>query len=193
MANTKKPAGSKRIIDVAHPDKTAPAGNSKSVIVSNRPLLPDPMVVPEDEASATPAPAAGPVRVAPELKVAPKPNEAAEAEAATETPVKPTPAEEQPEPAADAPQTPKGETAHTKQLQADAEAETKRQAQIDQLADSKQYYLPIDTIENKRSRRVVALGILLSLVLIIAWADIALDAGLIQLGNIKPVTHFFSN
>jgi hypothetical protein len=39
----------------------------------------------------------------------------------------------------------------------------------------------------------VALGVLLSLVLILAWADIALDAGIIQLGNVKPVTHFFSN
>jgi hypothetical protein len=40
---------------------------------------------------------------------------------------------------------------------------------------------------------VVLLGIVLAVVLAVAWVDVALDAGLIQLGSVKPVTHFFSN
>jgi hypothetical protein len=39
----------------------------------------------------------------------------------------------------------------------------------------------------------VALGVVLAIVLALAWADIALDAGLIQINGVKPVTHFFSN
>jgi hypothetical protein len=37
------------------------------------------------------------------------------------------------------------------------------------------------------------LGILLVVVLAVAWVDIALDAGLVEIGNVKPMTHFFSN
>ena len=71
--------------------------------------------------------------------------------------------------------------------------ETKRQAAIDKLTDNKKYYLPINAVEKRRSRRFVILGIILSLLLILAWADIALDSGLIHINGIKPLTHFFSN
>lgn len=93
---------------------------------------------------------------------------------------------------------------------ADAEAEEAKQAQapvddaaakqaaerdaaLQKLADSKQYYLPIKTVEQRRSQKVVVLGTLLSIVLVLAWVNIALDADLISLGNIEPLTHFFSN
>ena len=52
-------------IDVTHADKAAPSGNSKSVIVSNRPLLQDPMVVPDGDP-------AEPAAEAPKLKEAGK-------------------------------------------------------------------------------------------------------------------------
>ena len=42
-------------------------------------------------------------------------------------------------------------------------------------------------------KRFVALGVLLSILLLLAWADIALDAGLVKVNSVKPVTHFFSN
>lgn len=190
MADSKKTDNTKRIIDVTHADKAAPSGNSKSVIVSNRPLLQDPMVVPEDEAAT---PKTKIAKSAPELKLKAEP----ELTETIETTEAPDPA--QPETPAEAPETDKDEAskapADNSQIHAEAEAEleAKRQAHVDELADSKKYYLPIDTIENKRSRRFVALGVMLSLLLIVAWADIALDAGLIQLGSVKPVTHFFSN
>jgi hypothetical protein len=72
-------------------------------------------------------------------------------------------------------------------------AELKHQESIQKLVESKQYFLPINSVEQRRSKRFVALGILFSLVLAVAWVDVALDAGLVKIGNVKPVTHFFSN
>jgi hypothetical protein len=69
-----------------------------------------------------------------------------------------------------------------------AAAEAKRQ----QIIDSKKYFLPINTVEHRRSRRFVMLGIVVAVLLLLAWADIALDAGIIHLDGIKPLTHFFS-
>lgn len=90
------------------------------------------------------------------------------------------------------------EAVEAKQAQApvdDAAAKqaAERDAALQKLADSKQYYLPIKTVEQRRSQKVVVLGTLLSIVLVLAWVNIALDAGLISLGNIEPLTHFFSN
>lgn len=79
------------------------------------------------------------------------------------------------------------------EAEAEAVKETERAAAIQKLVDDKQYYLPINSVEKRRSRRFVALGVLLSMLLAVAWVDVALDAGLIHIGNIKPVTHFFSN
>lgn len=207
MAKTKKPAGTKGIMDVTHPDTAAPSGNSKSVIVSNRPLLQDPMVVaeedkktpsetsPEKETSATDSP--------PEIRppnndskiVKPDSDDASPSSPADEPDTgegdKDTKPEAAPETAAD--KSPAKNDKIPPKPDAEAEEQAKHQAAIDKLADGKKYYLPIDTIEKKRSQRFVALGVLFSLLLILAWADIALDAGLIQLGSIKPVTHFFSN
>lgn len=77
--------------------------------------------------------------------------------------------------------------------EAAAKAEAEHDAAIQKLVDSHNYFLPINALEKRKSKRFVALGILLALLLTVAWVDIALDAGLIQLGSIKPVTHFFSN
>jgi hypothetical protein len=78
--------------------------------------------------------------------------------------------------------------------QAKAEEEKKKKEEaVQKLVDSKQYFLPINSVEKRKSKRFVALGIILAVLLAVAWADIALDAGLIQINGIKPVTHFFSN
>jgi hypothetical protein len=69
----------------------------------------------------------------------------------------------------------------------------KAEAEVQKLILSKKYFLPIDTVEKKRAERFVAIGILLSLILGLAWLDIALDAGIVHLNSIHPVTHFFSN
>ena len=82
----------------------------------------------------------------------------------------------------------------------DPDAETKeaeealaKEEAIQKMVDSREFYLPINAIEQKRTQRFIALGIVLSIVLVLAWIDISLDAGLVHLGSIKPVTHFFSS
>jgi hypothetical protein len=232
MAESKKPADAKPIVDVAHPGQSAPATNSKSVIVSNRPLLKDPMMVgdppPSDDSQSkislakTSGQPGEPVLSAPLLEPE-KPAETVESAAPAET----APADEKPtvpdhDPKPDKPETPETDEAkpdtakddkpaeekpetdtdteeaapskedNAKQEEAEATKQAGHQAAIDKLADSKQYYLPINTVEKRRSKRFVAIGIILSLLLILAWADIALDAGLIHLSGIKPLTHFFS-
>ncbi|HET7320404.1 MAG TPA: hypothetical protein VFI84_02325, partial [Candidatus Saccharimonadales bacterium] len=64
-------------------------------------------------------------------------------------------------------------------------------AAIQKLADGHEYYLPIETTESRKTKHFVILGALLILLLAAAWVDVALDAGLIQFGGLKPVTHFF--
>jgi hypothetical protein len=260
MAEAKK--SGKRIDDVARPGKSAPSGTSKAVIVTNRPIMKDPMVTEPAAEKVTETPAAPPkpaghVTIQLQPLTAPllentkaKPAEEPAEDAKIEEPVKaeepateakvepktepeikpkvetklepiekskpepakaPEPAQEEAaeeakpdkstEPAEEsAPQetTEPAETAEGKATPAeiDAEAEAKQaehDAAIQKLIDSKQYFLPINSVEKRRTKRVIVLGVALSLLLIIAWADVALDAGLVQIDGIKPVTHFFSN
>jgi hypothetical protein len=211
MAKTKKSSGGKRVMDVTHPDESAPSGNSKSVIISNRPLLQDPMVV---DASSPAEPIITPPETAaddktdfpaPAAESAIKPDKTEPAIESADKPAKPAtdePDEHEDEDDEDPQAEPKTEPVDKspvksdkspKKPDAEAEEQAKHQAAVDKLTDGKKYYLPIDTIEKKRSRRFVVIGIILSLLLIVAWADIALDAGIIQLGGVKSVTHFFSN
>jgi hypothetical protein len=248
MAETKK-ASSKRIIDVQHADKAPAEDNSKPVIVTNRPILQDPMVVgaPADEAAPDPAakpntggetviqPLTAPEipngknepaskepakEVEPELEVeeSAEPEQTEEpspqldktktladldAESKTKVNTKPdaTADDSQDKSAKDPENTEDDDTpesqasAASKEIQAE-EAEVVAQAKKDEellkLTESKKYFLPINSIEKRRSKQVVAAGVLLSLILLVAWVDVALDAGLIDLGNIKSVTHFFS-
>lgn len=79
-----------------------------------------------------------------------------------------------------------------KQAEDEAVKQAKHEAAIQKLVESKQYVLPINAVEKRRSKRVVIFGILLSLLLVAAWVDLALDAGLIEIDGIQPITHFFS-
>lgn len=63
---------------------------------------------------------------------------------------------------------------------------------ISDLVTSKKYFLPINAVQKRKAARMTLLGLIFSLVLILAWLDIALDAGLIHIGHIKALTHFFS-
>jgi hypothetical protein len=76
----------------------------------------------------------------------------------------------------------------------DAQAEqAKHDEEIQKLVDSKQYVLPINAVEKRKSKHFVIFGVILAIFLAVAWADVALDAGLVDIGGVKPVTHFFSN
>jgi hypothetical protein len=251
MAN-KKTANKTQIFDVSHPGKTAPTTTSKPVIVMNRPVLKDPMMVTstneqtESSAPTTPAqksfdtPKLQPLS-APLLTPAPKkvevetddtkpnpPSEPASEVAATSEPITETStdaAEEPAEPEAPAstpaPEPPKAVEAPapaaetnaetTDEAEADAadtttspsspakeEADQAAEAEayeaaVQKLADSKQYYVPVNSLEKRRTKRFIVLGIIISLILAAAWVDIALDAGLIHIGGLEPVTHLFSN
>lgn len=68
----------------------------------------------------------------------------------------------------------------------------KHDAAIQKLADSKQYYLPIDSVEKRKTARFVFLGAGLIILLALVWLDIALDAGLIKLAGLHAVSHFFT-
>lgn len=274
MAESKK--SSKKIIDVSHPGKTAPAGNSKSVIVSNRPIMKDPMVVDQDESPETLPEApltprkSGEAVIQPlseeEVKTSPKLNKTsdskdekdkqdsksdgkktiaelaveADAKAEEQTSDKATEkTESEPEPevqteteasektieplspvddeSKSAPQSgpaadpePASEDKDsipderdknadqsasrsvTEAEEAEAAAKAKRDNELQKLVTSKKYFLPINAVEKRRSKRVILFGVALSLILILAWVDIAIDAGLINVG-VKPLTHFFSN
>jgi len=223
-AKAAKPAKAAPIVDVAHPGKTAPPANSKSVIIRSGPILKDPMVVDEitesEDVSDKGADTDKPALRSPTAPLLPseKPAEATEITDLVPAvkPDKPSPADSsdkaaKPDPPAESTATkakpaktaesdttddesaPAKDTKDAKAIEAAAAEEAKHQDAIDKLAESKQYYLSINTVEKRRSRRFVALGIILSLLLILAWADIALDAGIIHVNGVKPVTHFFSN
>ncbi len=196
MTDAKKPASPRTIIDVSHPGKTAPSGTSKPVIVTNRPILKDPMMVSDE---ATSAAATGvPEKEVPALdKPSTKPDLHPSAEAVTASDaVKSAHQAEEPKLADDQVSqdenaSPAAQTAEQEEVEADKQA--KHDAEIQKLVEAKQYFLPINSVEQRRTKRFVVLGILLSLLLGLAWVDIALDASLIQVGSVKPITHFFSN
>lgn len=239
MAKTKPAADESKIADVAHPGKTPPSDTSKPIIITNRPVLKDPMVVEDNAAdkvavtvakphvskvltpdkpvattqtddSAAPEEAASgsaepenskkPAKpVTPKAPEAPAEEEKSIAEAAPKTDDQPAtdtetaaPAEETTEatPDDDTPKTPQPAPAD---LQAETAKRAEHEAAIQKLVESKQFYLPINSVEKRRTKRVMLLGVVLSIVLAAAWLDIALDAGLVQLGGLKSVTQFFGN
>jgi hypothetical protein len=219
---TKKP---KAIIDVAKPGTSAPSTSGKPVIVTNRPMLKDPMVVDKQPTHSKPAESATtaePENTDPELLTA---VEAKKVDAPKETIADTPESKTQPtdevdlskkEEKADAqkPGQPDTKTAaqadsaegadetageeatavkSDAQQEAEAAAIAEHDAATQKLIDDKQYFLPINAIEKRKSKRFVALGIVLSVLLALAWVDIALDAGLVHINGVKPVTHFFSN
>ena len=76
---------------------------------------------------------------------------------------------------------------------AKAAARAEEDAKTAKLIESRKYFLPINAVEQRRSTQIAVAGVILALILAVAWVDVALDAGLIHLGGIKPVTHIFSN
>ncbi len=180
-SKSKKKTAAKPINDVAHESESAPSSSSRPIIVTNRPILKDPMISEELQPSS-----GTPIAVTVHTTVEPEPK--TETDEAIHPDVPPAAAEpaSQSEPSATPP------VVKAPDASAEAKKEAEHNSEIQKLVDSKRYFLPINTIEKRRSKRFVAAGILLSLVLVVAWGDIALDAGLIQLPGIKPLTHFFS-
>lgn len=73
------------------------------------------------------------------------------------------------------------------------EADAKAQDELDQLVDEKTYFLPINAAVHRRSRNVFIVGVILIVLLALAWLNIAMDAGFVTIPGVRPVTHLFSN
>lgn len=225
----------KPIADVEEPGKSAPASTSKPVLVTNRPVLQDPMVVGKNnkdgdetgdekptekrELKRTGAPTIQPLDT-PDTDDSPvtaateadKPEVDPTAPEA-EKPAEPSPPEEpadEPVPAENekpSPETPpsdkhgtitgsdqgKPTTDAERKLQAEASMQAKHDEAIQKLVDEGQYVLPINTVEKRKAKNFVVLGVVLAIALVLAWLDIALDAHILNLGGVHPVTHLFSN
>jgi len=213
-AEHEKPEGTKKHVpDVEKPGKSAPTTTSKPVLVSNRPILKDPMVVVDEEgdqkeseapAKKEPSRSTPPVIQPPDEPksedkppeppaISPEPPKADE----PETPNKPpedepaSPKVAEPEPAG-SDQT-KPTTDAEKKLAAEAAKHAEHEAEIQKLVDEGQYILPINTAEKRKAKRFMVLGVVLAVFLVLAWLDIALDARIISLGGLHAPTHFFSN
>lgn len=223
----------KKLFDVVKPGKTAASPTSKPIIVTNRPVLKDPMMVVDsipnasDEKQEAPGKLSKRVRIEPlsdeESLKSDEPSEPAEekktaqpepdtAEHDTEKLESDQPSELTPQAEAGAPaelEAPKPETeqpdatdeeAGTAQVEQATSADedkaakelAKHQAAIEKLVENRTYYLPVNAVAKRRTKRHVALGVLLIIILAAAWVDIALDAGIIHLDGVKAVTHFFS-
>lgn len=72
------------------------------------------------------------------------------------------------------------------------EAAAKQRAEeMQKLIDSRQFYVPVNMVERKRSTRTSVMLIILQVVLTIALIDLMLDANIIELIQKLPHTHFF--
>jgi hypothetical protein len=158
--------------------------------------------LPKPEPVPAPAPAAEPEAPAPDEEpdkpAEAEPPKAPEPEPEPVPEAEPTPdAEPAPEEEAESEESSESGTDQSAAKKADPDPEAKQQADrdaaIQKLVNDKQYFLPINAVEQRRSKRFVALGVLLSVVLLLAWGEIALDAGLIDVPGVQPLTHFFSN
>jgi hypothetical protein len=77
----------------------------------------------------------------------------------------------------------------------DDEAERARrehQQQIQKLVENQRYFLPIQTVKQRASRRALLIGLPLIIILAVAWYDVALDAGLLTNSYNLPHTSFFT-
>jgi hypothetical protein len=249
---TSSKAGPK-VFDVAHPGKSKPSASSRPIIVSNRPILQDPMVSssqqPSDvDTSEKPNPSAIKIRLKPldddnddasDAKVekpekdekadnrtiavlaAEKAAEKAE-EKSDETPAPEAEATNKPSeelkteddteksaPEPDTTNNAKADTSAEPEATADEnlpvddnkdaketaalEAVAKKQEEIRSLVESREYFLPINAVERRRSKVVSILGLLLIVALGLMLVDLLLDVGFIRLGGVHSLTHFFSS
>lgn len=213
MTNMAEDASSEKqakpITDVEKPNTSAASATSKPVLVTNRPIMNDPMVKEdtstEDGSSKEPkenlaAKGSSKVKIQP-LESSPKPEEPVK----TDEPNDSDEPSDTPEEAPTKPKVPQekseSETAkkagNAKTPVEDEDIEAARKAEHDanlqKIVDAKTYYLPINAVEKRKTKRFVLLGVALSILLILLWLDIALDAGLITLNGVSPLTHFFSS
>lgn len=73
-----------------------------------------------------------------------------------------------------------------------AEAQTKRDLELEQVVASGKYHVPINAVQRRRSRMHVVLLCIVGLLLALLLADVVIDAGFVKPPVKLPHTHFFS-
>lgn len=93
---------------------------------------------------------------------------------------------------------PSSDGSDTLNITADQDQDAPKPARTDQLSsdlskaiETGEYFLPIRTAESRRAHRAITLGVLLVVILAAVWVDVALDANIISLGSLQPLTNFF--
>lgn len=71
------------------------------------------------------------------------------------------------------------------------DVEAARLAEQDQIITSRRYYLPIASTGARRGLTRSLVVLLLVLVIAAIWFDVVLDAGIVHVGGLQPLTHFF--
>lgn len=214
MTDSAKP---KKIFDIAHPNHSAPSNTSRPVIVNNRPILRDPMMSIEASTDSKPVDdSALPLRVSTKINIQPISDDKTdeidtrvEDEPVIENEVEPIqPVEpviedktEPVQPEIKPVDNSENDIEAVNQLESkteqdksviDAEIQEKHEAELDGLVENKDYFLPINTATQKRTKNFVVIGVVVSVLLVVVWVDLALDAGLIKIGGLKALTHIFS-
>ncbi|MDB5181576.1 MAG: hypothetical protein JWP13_339 [Candidatus Saccharibacteria bacterium] len=222
-AVTDAPKPPSKVFDVSKPGKTMAAATGRPVIVSNRPIMQDPMVSAQVTAeSDTSGRGSSKVVIKPlsgeeegqtadsEVRaVASEPSKDLEeksddsekseetAEAAKAEPKVPEKPDAESDTTDDTAQdgTPAldGANTSTSKEAAELEATAKQLEEIDKLTESKDYFLPINSVEKRRSKIVTILGLVLIIVLGLLLINLLLDVGVISIDGVRPVTHFFSS
>ena len=73
------------------------------------------------------------------------------------------------------------------------EAAAKQKEELDKLVERRDYFLPINTVERRRSKIVTILGLLLIVLLGLLLFNMLLDVGFLRIEGVSPLTHFFSS
>ena len=74
----------------------------------------------------------------------------------------------------------------------DEQQSKSRTEAVAKLTLSEQYFLPIETLEQRRSKRTAIIGTLTIVILMLAWYNVALDASLLPNTFGLPHSSFFS-
>jgi hypothetical protein len=85
-----------------------------------------------------------------------------------------------------------GATSEENEADAASKAEAATAAKIDTLVEARTYALPINAVQKRRSQQMAVFGLVVIVVLAVAWLDIATDVGLIKVAHF-PLTHFFGH
>jgi len=78
------------------------------------------------------------------------------------------------------------------QIAAAEKSAQEREAKLQEMIEDEQYFLPINAAQERRSRRVAIIGLVVIVVLALAWYNVALDAGLLPNQFDVPHTSFFT-